>query len=377
MPKVNNIDVIAVASGKGGTGKSIICASLGYALAHSGRKTLLIDMDLFTSGLTYYALPDHYVKIQYGLRDIFLENAEISQVEPLQITNDFCSGNLYMLPSVATHRRRSSELSLAHKFNDISHFTTKVKSIIQYLEYKYEFENIIIDTRGGSDLTSIGTILAAEHVVIVTEADKPSWDMGTVLIDSIYDASHEFDIDTILVGFIINKNVLPSEAIELFLKKEWVAQHLATIPLSPDVIRYFQEDKVPIAEVIDNKFSNAIINIIYKLFEVNKWSMESKNIVAKLLEKSKEGLLAKNQIRLKKNRDISMGHWLQIYGITLAFILILFKNIILERFFRLNKSDYITAESAVEILTIISLIAIVYPSIRQVKEILRYDNENN
>ena len=37
--------IIAVTSGKGGTGKSSICAELGFALAKQGHRTLIIELD--------------------------------------------------------------------------------------------------------------------------------------------------------------------------------------------------------------------------------------------------------------------------------------------------------------------------------------------
>ena len=37
--------IVVVTSGKGGTGKSTVCAGLAYALARQGRRILLIDGD--------------------------------------------------------------------------------------------------------------------------------------------------------------------------------------------------------------------------------------------------------------------------------------------------------------------------------------------
>ena len=37
--------VIAVTSGKGGTGKSTVCAGLGYTLSKQGHRTLIIELD--------------------------------------------------------------------------------------------------------------------------------------------------------------------------------------------------------------------------------------------------------------------------------------------------------------------------------------------
>src|SRR5258706_15616247 len=52
-------EVIAIASGKGGTGKTLIAACLGYVLTKSGLSTLLIDADPGTDGLSLYLLGPH------------------------------------------------------------------------------------------------------------------------------------------------------------------------------------------------------------------------------------------------------------------------------------------------------------------------------
>jgi len=49
-------EIIAVASGKGGTGKTIILASLGYALQQSGHRVLFVDADTATDGLSLFLL---------------------------------------------------------------------------------------------------------------------------------------------------------------------------------------------------------------------------------------------------------------------------------------------------------------------------------
>lgn len=43
--------IISVASGKGGTGKSTVCVTLGTALVKRGHKVLLIDCDSGMRGL--------------------------------------------------------------------------------------------------------------------------------------------------------------------------------------------------------------------------------------------------------------------------------------------------------------------------------------
>src|SRR3989338_6583973 len=50
LPGVRN--VIAIASGKGGVGKSTVCANLALALASSGAKVGLLDCDIYGPSMT-------------------------------------------------------------------------------------------------------------------------------------------------------------------------------------------------------------------------------------------------------------------------------------------------------------------------------------
>ena len=49
---MNISKVINLVSGKGGTGKSLLTAVLGRALAREGLNVLIIDLDIFVRGLT-------------------------------------------------------------------------------------------------------------------------------------------------------------------------------------------------------------------------------------------------------------------------------------------------------------------------------------
>src|SRR5436305_13904802 len=44
--------LISIVSGKGGTGKTLLTAVLGRALAREGLRILLVDLDIFVRGLT-------------------------------------------------------------------------------------------------------------------------------------------------------------------------------------------------------------------------------------------------------------------------------------------------------------------------------------
>ena len=69
-----NKTVIAVASGKGGVGKSIFVANLGIALGARGRRTVLVDADIGAANLHTILGVEHPEKT---LRD-FIDNTASS-----------------------------------------------------------------------------------------------------------------------------------------------------------------------------------------------------------------------------------------------------------------------------------------------------------
>lgn len=309
--------IISILSGKGGTGKSIITASLGYLLSNLGFKTLLIDTDFFTNGLTYYILADNPRIVQKGLRDIFISQ-DINSAFPIEeIRNEYCNNNLFLLPSSNTRAiDQISELKLSESFSDISVFIRMMQRIFLKVSM-YEFDYILIDTRGGSDLTSIGSAISAGSTIIVTEADKPSWDMGRVLLNTIEEAESKERSHVAKLGFILNKNVLPSEAIEMFLRKEWGCPHLVSIELDRDVITAFQRDKIPIVENSNNQFSYSIFITIEKIFINSFWrSYQIDKVKNKLIELKRS--MKHNHLNNEKLLIVDkIGSWIRIYTLGL------------------------------------------------------------
>ena len=60
--------IIAITSGKGGTGKSTVCAGLGYTLAKQGHRTLIIELDFGLRCLDIiFGVEDN---IKYDLGDV-------------------------------------------------------------------------------------------------------------------------------------------------------------------------------------------------------------------------------------------------------------------------------------------------------------------
>lgn len=329
----SGIGSVAIISGKGGTGKTLIAASLGYVLSHCGFKTLLVDADLYTNGLTFLSLAEFPRRIPFSLYGI-LEGFDNENVQFIPIPHEFCNGNLFILPSVSKRRRSLTELALSGQIG-LTDFCRILRNVINTAVKSFGIQYVIIDSRGGTDHTSIGVALGVDGFITVTEADKTSWDVGRMLLDSIEDTSDELlrlgfnseenssQLRGILenvqkLGFLINKNVLPSEAIETFLKKEWECPHLTTIPLDENAIRFFQDDKIPIAEDLSCPFSLAIVPLIRKVFVSEQW--RDNNI--KALEKLEMEVRKADELRKRdKQRELRSNRFalvMKLYGSVIA-----------------------------------------------------------
>lgn len=152
--KVNrNSSIVAITSGKGGTGKSFIASNLAYSLAEQGAKVLLVDLDINMSNQnvmfniskkhTFY----HYLTYNKSLNDIIVEYDE----------------NLHIILGESGRFDHP-------KFNEqkIKLFITELKT----LENNYDV--ILLDTASGIDNSTIKILLQSDEVILITTPEPTS-----------------------------------------------------------------------------------------------------------------------------------------------------------------------------------------------------------
>ncbi len=146
------VKVLAVASGKGGVGKTHVAVNLSVALAQSGRATLLLDADLGLAnvdvllGLRPAANLEHVLAGELALEEVVLEGP----------------GGLKIVPAASGVSRLAS-LSPLEQNALIGAFSSLPLNV----------ECMVVDTATGIDSGVLG-FCGAAHEVVVVVCDEPA-----------------------------------------------------------------------------------------------------------------------------------------------------------------------------------------------------------
>lgn len=224
---------IAVVSGKGGSGKTMLTATIAKILDESGSSVLLIDADFGTAGLTYYLALNEVTNISVGLTNLFstLEKTALHYekvIEPLKSYNhtDFIG--------VGDHRRYKENGESDFFYDYFEQFITKIKE-------EKEYDYIIVDCRGGIDDESLTVCKSSDEIIIVAETDTTSFQATQYLVDTLYDNG----VSDKLTGFFVNKvfddpSILIRNGVVSFKTR-----CLSSIPFDLDAIKSFIVGEVP------------------------------------------------------------------------------------------------------------------------------------
>ena len=159
-----NPKLIAVTSGKGGTGKSSICYGIGYTLAKQGNRTLIIELD-------------------FGLRCLDIMFGMSGQVA--YDLGDVLKGKRQILDAVATVPSASNLSILCAPKDPFMRVTAEqVVEICRNIR-KY-FDYIIIDTGAGINSHVFDIVEQANLILVVTTPDTICIRDATMMSDEFY-----------------------------------------------------------------------------------------------------------------------------------------------------------------------------------------------
>ncbi len=150
---------IVITSGKGGVGKTTVCAHLGYMLASQKFRVLLLDVDLGLNNLDVVMGVEN--KIVYDIFDVLEGKCRPKQA----LVQDFLYDNLYVLPS-------------SHTYSSVVVDIKDIKTILQELDSYFDY--ILIDSPAGIEmgfhravsLANDAIVVTTPHISAIRDADK-------------------------------------------------------------------------------------------------------------------------------------------------------------------------------------------------------------
>ena len=213
-------EIITVASGKGGTGKTSIITALGYALQKSGLRVLLIDADTATDGLSLYLLGNVGLSLSARLASAntfsgYLRAFEVNSnlldwIAPLEVNRgaEADHGLIYhvLISGRSIYGDGDEELNQpATPQLSRDTFREAVKALFVGLRAGGQWDYVLVDTRGGFGFNTTDVCALSDSFIVVTEADPTSFYQDKNLMRRISRSAEELGAKPRLRGIIVNK----------------------------------------------------------------------------------------------------------------------------------------------------------------------------
>ena len=240
--------IIAIASGKGGVGKTTLVSNLAAALAKYEKNVVAFDTNLTTSNLGLHLGIHLYPKT---LHDVLDGTANLREV-----VYEHKSG-FRVVPGDISLRRPKNVKS--HHFLDLMY------KLLEGTDF------ILVDSPAGLGRETIASIKAADEVLTVTNAELPavtdafklsmlSKKTGTknigVVVNRVKGESHEIPMDHIenllslpIIGTIpedkeVRKSIALKEPVVISNPNSWAAQHFRSV--AANLIGEYYKPRMPL-----------------------------------------------------------------------------------------------------------------------------------
>ncbi|RKZ79978.1 MAG: MinD/ParA family protein [Gammaproteobacteria bacterium] len=244
------VKVIAVASGKGGVGKTNVTVNLGVALALQGQQVLLMDADLGLANIDVML----GLHPQYNLLHVLDGSKTLTEI----IVEG--PAGLKIIPA-ASGIQKMAELTPAEHAGMIQAFS----------EMEQHIDVLLIDSAAGIADSVISFTRAAQEVIIVVCDEPASITDAYALIKLL---SREYGVDHIHIITNMTRNI--QEGRELFNKVLMVCERfldvnldfMGIVPFDEDLRQAVKKQRAVVDYLPRSKAATAFIHLSKK---INHW----------------------------------------------------------------------------------------------------------
>lgn len=244
------VRVIAVASGKGGVGKTNVSVNLGISLSKLGHRVLLMDADM---GLAN-------VDIMLGLQTKYNLSHVLDGEKTLQEVIVEGPGGLKIIPA-ASGVRRMAQLSALENAGIINAFS----------ELSGDIDILLVDTAAGIADSVVSFCRAAQEVVVVVTDEPASITDAYALVKVL---SRDYQLTQFRL--LANMSRTPAHGRQLYEKFAKVCEQfldvsidfLGSVPFDHD-LREAVQKQVPVTVYRPNSIASKSFNDMAK--QVERW----------------------------------------------------------------------------------------------------------
>jgi chromosome partitioning protein len=170
--------VFTIANQKGGVGKTTTAINLSYALAESGIRTVLVDLDPQANATSGLGLEKEEGGSLYG--PLCGEGNALEKVQPVGT-----SENLFMIPSEVD--MAAIEIELYQRDN----YLVQLREVLAPLRNSEDYDAIILDCPPALGMLSMNSLAAADYLLIALQCEYLAMEgLGQILkvVDKLRDA---------------------------------------------------------------------------------------------------------------------------------------------------------------------------------------------
>ena len=195
---------IVLTSGKGGVGKTTVCANLGVALCKHNKRVALVDVDIGLNNLDVVTGIEN--KIVFDIVDVIEGKCRAKQA----LVQDLNYPNLYIMPS-------------AHSYNKAQVTAQNVKRVIDMLDDYFDF--ILIDCPAGIDEPFKRAVIGADEAIVVVTPHLSSLrdaDKVLMVLNSYNISDVSIVVNRVRGDMVLDKEMLSCEKIAEILSTRLV-----------------------------------------------------------------------------------------------------------------------------------------------------------